>query len=727
MRPLLPYQDANLNCEARAADLLARMTVREKIGQLNQVLASPKEAEEVRRLTREGLVGSRILAATAWAGNQAQLTTGIEEGNVLQRIAVEESRLGIPIIQGRDIIHGHRTIFPTPLAQAASWDAELVQEAAGHAAREAAAFGVHWTFAPMVDVARDARWGRVVEGPGEDPFLGGVMAAAQVRGFQGDDPSHPDRILACAKHFVAYGTSEGGRDYASGECSDNTLRNVYLEPFRQAVKAGVATVMSAFHDLNGVPITGSRYLLTEVLKDELGFSGFVVSDWESVTELVVHGFAEDRADAATKALMAGMDMEMVSGSFVEHLEAALEDGRISSERLDDAVRRVLVAKLKKGLFERPYVDPARAAAATISAEARACARKLAVRSCVLLKNEADILPLPKRGKRIAVVGALATSRRDLLGSWVLDGNPEDVVTIAEALREAAPEASITTASAMLDQALLHAMRSDVVVAVVGESWQRTGENCNVTDLALPADQRALIEALERLGVPVVTVVCAARPLPISDVVRASKAVLYAWHPGVEGGRAIADLLFGDEVPSGKLPITIPRSAGQVPIYYCHKNGGRAVNGYYPFLQPTHEYVLAYQDEPSTPLFPFGYGLSYTRFEYSEPAVDKQVIAADGSVTASVTLRNAGSRRGEEIVQCYVRDVVAQVTRPLRELKAYRRVVLDPGASTRVEFVLGAEELAFWNNDRRRVVEPGKFQVFLGGSAYTELATEFVIR
>lgn len=725
--PEAPYKNSALSIDERVEDLLPRMSMQEKIGQLNQVLASPQKLEEVRELARRGLVGSRILSATAWAGNEAQHTTEIEEGNIVQRIALEESRLGIPILFGRDIIHGHRTIFPMPLAQAASWDPELVEQAASHAAREAAAYGVHWTFAPMVDLARDPRWGRVVEGPGEDPFLGGVMATAQVRGFQGEDPSQPGRLLACAKHFVGYGTSEGGRDYAGGECSDHTLRNAYLEPFRKAVQAGAASVMSAFHDLNGVPISGSRYLLTELLKEELGFDGFVVSDWDSVTELILHGFAEDRADAAGKALMAGVDMEMVSGSFIEHLEQELANGRVSIERIDDAVRRILRAKFRKGLFERPYVDVSRAQAASFLPEARACARQLAARSCVLLKNQANILPLPKRGKRIAVVGPLATARRELLGSWVLDGNADDVVSIADAIREAAPDASVSVSTAMLDQALFEARRADVVVAVVGESWQRTGEACNIADLALPPDQEALIVALDRIGVPIVTVVCAARPLPIGKVVTASQAVLYAWHPGVEGGRAIADLLFGDQNPSGKLPITIPRSGGQVPIYYCYKNGGRSVNAYYPFLPSTAEYVIAYQDERSTPLFPFGFGLSYTSFEYCDFSLDRECIGPDEVVNVTVTVRNAGERAGFEIVQCYIRDVVATVTRPVRELKAFSRIHLEPGQSARVEFALGPEQLAFWNNERARVVEPGRFEVFVGPNAYTELGGAFSVR
>lgn len=702
------------------------MTVREKIGQLNQVRAEPSEAEAVCQLAREGLVGSRILASTAWAGNETQHVASIEEGNRVQRVAVEESRLGVPILNGRDVIHGHRTVFPIPLAQAASFDPALVEEAAAHAASEASAYGVHWTFAPMLDVARDARWGRIVEGCGEDPYLTGVMGAAMVRGFQGADPSQPGKILACAKHYLAYGTSEGGRDYASGDCSDHTLRNVYLEPFRAAIRAGCATVMSAFHDINGEPVSGSRYLLRDLLKGELGFGGFVVSDWASVTELIEHGFAENESEAAAKALSAGVDMEMVSGAYVAHLEALIASGQVESARLDDAAARVLGAKFRKGLFERPYVDAERAALALLSPAARACARKLAARSLVLLKNEGDCLPLSEKGK-IAVLGPLASARAELMGSWVLDGVAEDVTSVVDALRELAPKASIITAPPMLDAAIVAAQRADVAVLVLGESPLRTGEAHNIAELALPRDQEAWVEALSRTGTPLVLVICAGRPLPITHLVASSEAVLYAWHPGTEGGRAIADVLLGAEAPSGRLPATLPRAQGQVPIFYNHKNGGRSVNSYYPFAAPAHPGIRAYLDELGSPLFPFGFGLSYSTFAYDELTLDRSEIARDGVLRVSARVTNTGSRRAEEVAQCYVRDFVGSVTRPLRELKGFRRVPLEPGASARVEFALGPEELAFWNNSRERKVEPGRFAVFVGGDAFAQLGREFQVR
>jgi beta-glucosidase len=552
------------------------------------------------------------------------------------------------------------------------------------------------------------------------------MGAAMVRGFQGSDPSQPGKILACAKHYLAYGTSEGGRDYASGDCSDHTLRNVYLEPFRAAIRAGCATVMSAFHDINGEPVSGSRYLLTELLKRELGFQGFVVSDWDSVTELISHGVAEDHADAASQALSAGVDMEMVSGAYLAHLEAELARGRVSQERIDDAAARVLRAKFQKGLFERPYVDAERAANALLTPAARACARKLAARSLVLLKNEGNVLPLANKG-RIAVLGPLACARAELLGSWVLDGVPEDVTTVADALRELAPQASILTAPPMLDAAISAAQRADVAVVVLGESPLRTGEAHNIADLSLPRDQQALVEALARTGTPLVLVICAGRPLPITRLVESAAAVLYAWHPGTEGGHAIADVLLGEEAPSGRLPATIPRSQGQIPLFYAHKNGGRSVNSYYPFATPAHPGIRAYLDELGSPLFPFGFGLSYTTFAYSELRLDRSELGRDGQLRVSARVSNTGKRQADEVAQCYLRDFVASVTRPLRELKAFRRVSLQPGASATVEFELGPEELAFWNNSRERKVEPGRFGVFVGGNAYAELGAEFRVR
>ncbi|HWA71585.1 MAG TPA: glycoside hydrolase family 3 N-terminal domain-containing protein [Polyangiaceae bacterium] len=721
-----PYQDPNLPPAERARDLVGRMSVREKIGQLNQVRAEPSESETVCALARDGLVGSRILASTAWAGNETQHVASIEDGNRVQRIAVEESRLGVPILNGRDVIHGHRTVFPIPLGQAASFDPALVEEAASHAAAEASAYGVHWTFAPMLDVARDARWGRIVEGCGEDPYLTGVMGAAMVRGFQGPDPSQPGRILACAKHYVAYGTSEGGRDYASGECSDHTLRNVYLEPFRAAVRAGCATIMSAFHDINGEPVSGSRYLLSELLKGELGFQGFVVSDWASVTELIAHGVAENEADAAAQALSAGVDMEMVSGAYVAHLESLLERRRVEPARLDDAAARVLCAKFRKGLFERPYVDAERAASTLLSPAARACARKLAARSLVLLKNQGNCLPLAGQGK-IAVVGPLASARAELMGSWVLDGLAEDVTSVVDALREAAPKAGVITAPPLLDAAVAAAQRADVTVLVLGESPLRTGEAHNIADLALPRDQDAWVEALARTGTPLVVVICAGRPLPIAHVVANAAAVLYAWHPGTEGGRAIAEVLIGAEAPSGRLPATLPRAQGQVPIFYAHKHGGRGVNRYYPFAKPDHPGIRPYLDDLGSPLFPFGFGLSYSTFAYDELSLDRSELPRDGTLKVSARVSNTGPRHAEEVAQCYVRDFVGSVTRPLRELRGFRRIPLAPGASARVEFELGPEELAFWNGSRQRLVEPGRFAVYVGSDSFTELGREFQVR
>ncbi len=723
----LPYQDPRLPTAERVRDLLERMTLSEKLGQLNQVRADQAGVALVRTQAKAGLVGSRILASTAFAGNEAQLVAELEENNTVQRIACDESRLGIPILNGRDVIHGYRTIFPIPLGQAASFDPELVEQAAKHAAAEASAHGVHWTFAPMLDIARDPRWGRIIEGCGEDAYLTSALGAAMVRGFQGVDPSEPGRVLACAKHFLAYGTSEGGRDYASGECSDHTLRNVYLEPFRAAVRAGCATVMSAFHNINGEPVSGSHYLLTRVLKDELGFQGFVISDWAAVTEMIVHGAAENDADAAVKALTAGVDMEMVTGTFVAHLEAALANGQIDAARLDDAVARVLRAKFQKGLFERPYLDTTRATSSLLSPAARATARTLATRSLVLLKNQDSLLPLAKEGRRIAVLGPLASAQGELMGSWVFDGVASDVTSIVDALGESAPKLKFSTAPLMLDAQVQAAQRADVAIVVLGESPLRTGEANNIADLSLPRDQEVLLEALYRTGTPIVAVIAAGRPLPIGSVLERAQAVLYAWHPGTEGGRAIADVLFGDACPSGKLPVTLARSLGQVPIFYNHKNGGRAVNGYYPFFAPTHHGIRPYLDELATPLFPFGFGLSYTRFGYSDISIDRSEIARDERVKVSALLTNHGERSGAEVVQCYVRDYVGSVTRPVRELKGFRRVELGPAESARVEFELGPDELAFWNNSGKREVEPGRFGVWIGGSAYAELGTEFQVR
>ncbi len=702
--------------------LISKMTLEEKAGQLNQVPATIHNKEEVRELARKGLVGSRILASTAWAGNEEQQTADQEETNIIQKIAVEESRLGIPVINGRDIIHGHRTVFPINIGQAASWNPALVEQAAHVAAAEARAVGVHWTFAPMVDVARDPRWGRIVEGAGEDPFLNCVMAVAQVRGYQGDDPSNPDRMLACAKHFAGYGAAEGGRDYNTCEISDNTLRNVYLPAFKAAVDAGCATIMSGFHDLNGESVSGSHYLLTEILKDDWGFDGFVISDWGSVMHLEYHGQAGSPAEAARIGFNAGVDMDMATEYYLNNIRELVESGEVSMERLDDAVRRILRAKFRAGLFDQPYTDFTKAASVLFTQEHREKALELATQSLVLLKNENDILPLKTEGKKIVVAGPLADKRRELLGTWMLDGRNEDTQTVVEALKQSAPEGTIIDPVEKLSDALLHdAQRYDAMVLVVGESPRRAGEASNVATLDLPPGQEELIERIGQLGVPLVVVVCAPRPLSINAAARYADTIVYAWHPGTMGGQAIADVLLGKANPSGKLPVSLLRSVGQIPLHYQKKNTGHPrQNDYY-----TDE--SWYQDLKGSPLYPFGFGLSYTSFEYSDLEVDKEDIATDGSVRVSALLTNTGEEAGTEVAQCYIRDLVAETTRPVRELKGFERLTLQPGESRRIEFILGPDELGFYGRDGKKKVEPGEFHVWIGGDCLADLQGVFRVK
>ncbi|MFM8330713.1 MAG: glycoside hydrolase family 3 N-terminal domain-containing protein, partial [Candidatus Methylumidiphilus sp.] len=665
---------------------------------------------------RQHGLGSRILALSNLAGNVTERIAEVEDLNDLQRVAVEESRLGIPLLHGRDVIHGHRTVFPIPLAMAASWDEALVEEAFAISAREAASAGVHWTFGPMLDIARDPRWGRIIEGFGEDPHLAGRMAAAAVRGIQGPaapgQALQPDRLLACAKHYIGYGAAEGGRDYNTAEMSDNTLRNIYLPPFKAAVEAGVGSVMSAFEDLNGEPASGSRYLLTDVLRGELGFQGFVVSDWGSVYELTAHRIASDHRDAAHIAFNAGVDMDMCSGCFAGHLDGLVESGDVAEARLDEAVRRVLEAKFRLGLFERPYADPQRGPQVQFTEAHRAVAQRLAVRSVVLLKNN-GLLPLHKNPRKIALIGPLAEQRRALLGSWVNDGLIDETATLLEAVQAACPQAEIFSASAAgTDEMLMAEARDEVVVLAVGESNARNGEANCVASLDLPAGQQALIDAAHGLGKPLVLVVLAGRPVNLTRAVALADAVLYAWHPGSLGAAAIAEVLFGDAAPSGKMPISFPRSEGQIPIHYNHKSTGRP--------------LTTYHDQPATPLFPFGFGLSYTRFAYADCAVSAATITAGESVTVTVTVTNTGNQAGEEVTQCYVQDCVASLTRPARELKGFQRVALKAGESRRLAFVLGPDELSFYGRDGRWRLEPGRFKVAVGGDSRAEWAAECVV-
>ena len=717
------YKDSSAPIPVRVDDLLTRMTLSEKIAQLSQIFVYDEIREQVKARIRQHGLGSRILAFSNLAGNVTEGIVAVEDLNELQRVAVEESRLGIPLLHGRDVIHGHRTVFPIPLAMAASWDPALVEEAFAISAREAASAGVHWTFTPMLDIARDPRWGRIIEGFGEDPYLGSQMAVAAVQGIQGprahrhdtsaaDQPYEAGRLLACAKHYIGYGAAEGGRDYNTAEISENTLRNIYLPPFKAAVEAGVGSVMSAFQDLNGEPASGSRHLLKELLRDELGFQGLVVSDWTSIYELVVHRVAEDRQEAARIAFDAGVDMDMCSDCFTDHLAALIEGGAISESQLNDPVRRVLTAKFQLGLFERPYADPEPAASAQFSEAHRDVARRLAARSVVLLKNN-GLLPLSREPRRVAVIGPLAEQRRALLGSWVSDGLIGETQTLFEAIQAASPLTEIIAAGGPLsDEMLIAAASADVVILAVGESNFRNGEANCVASLDLPPGQDALIEAVHGLGKPMVLVVLAGRPVNIARPATLAEAVLYAWHPGSLGATAIAEVLFGITVPSGKVPVSFPRSEGQIPLHYNHKSTGR------PLTQ--------YQDLPATPLFPFGFGLSYTAFAYSGLSVSASQIKFGERVTVSVVVTNIGMYAGEDVAQCYVHDCVASVTRPMRELKGFARVRLRPGESKRVEFVLGPDELSFYGRDGRWRLEPGHFKVGVGGNSQAELAAGFQV-
>ncbi len=698
--------------EAFINSLLSQMTLEEKIGQLNQYAAWGNFDPEV---VRQGQAGSVINAAGALTGSSQSESSTAETCNHIQQFALE-SRLKIPLIFGRDVIHGYRTIFPIPLAQAAAFDPQLAEDAAAVAAREASSDGVKWTFAPMIDIARDPRWGRVAEGSGEDPYLASLLAAAAVRGFQGSDYSAPDKIVACAKHYVGYGAAEGGRDYDAGEISEPTLRDVYLPPYQAAVKAGVGTLMAAFLDLNGVPASANRRLLTDVLRGEWGFDGFVVSDWESVIEVIHHGVAEDRAHAAALALHAGVDMDMASRAYIETLAASLQAGKIPLEDIEEGARRILRIKQRAGLFERPFTDPGQAARPMMTESDRALARRFARQSMVLLKNDADILPLnPNRFKRILLTGNFLHAKGELFGCWTPDGRSEYVTPLDRAVREVAPKGFDLWESDYVDQALDHATQCDAVVLLMGEYPNRSGENNNVTDLGLPPGQAQFIEAVTAMGKPVILVIFAGRPLALGRIVPQVDAVLYAWHPGIEGGAALGEVLFGLEAPTGHLPMTFPRVTGQVPFYYNHKNSGRPLNS-------PNFFRIRYVDSPSSPLFPFGYGLTYTTFAYNNLRLSSETL--QGSLQISAEITNTGSRTGTELAQLYVRDLIGSLTRPVRELKGCQHVTLNPGETRQVTFTLNEADLAFTRADGTFGVEPGRFQVWIAPDSQSGLQGEF---
>jgi len=706
------YKDPSQPIEKRVEDLLRRMTLDEKIGQMCQYSSFN---EEIRELIRKGLVGSLLNV------------TGVDKVNEVQREAAENTRLGIPLLLGLDVIHGYKTIFPIPLALVSTWDPEIVKRAARIAAKEAAGEGIKWTFAPMVDIARDPRWGRIAEGAGEDPYLGSVMAWAAVKGFQGEDLSNPESILACAKHYIAYGGAEGGRDYNTVDISDRTLREIYLPPFKAAVLAGVGTIMSAFNEINGIPATANEYTLRKILREELGFKGFVVSDWNAIGELINHGIAKDIYDAAKEAVMAGVDMDMQGDVYRRALKELVKKGVIPEKLIDDAVRRILTIKFKLGLFENPYADPDRANKVIKCKEHLEFALEVARKAIVLLKND-GILPLRKDLKRIAVIGPLADDKESPLGSWHCLGDPNDVVTVLEGIkRKVSPKTEVLYAKGCdivgnskegFKEAIDIAKQSEVAILVVGERGDMSGEAASRAYLGLPGVQEELVKAIYETGVPVVVVLMNGRPLSITWIAEHVPAIVEAWFLGIQAGNAIADVLFGDYNPGGKLPVTFPRTVGQVPIYYNHKNTGRPPD-------PKNRFTSKYIDEDYRPLFPFGHGLSYTTFSYSDIEVEPKEVEPGDVVSISFTLVNTGDREGDEVAQLYIRKPVASVTRPVKELKGFIRVTLKPGEKRRITFKLPTEQLAFYNREMKLVIERGTYHVMVGSSSEDiRLTSEF---
>ncbi len=702
--------------------LLDRMTLEEKLGQLNQPGGPGSDTGPAARAgtvaeIRAGRIGSFLGVY------------GAAHTRELQRVAVEESRLGIPLLFAHDVIHGFRTIFPVPLAEASSWDPEAVERSARIAAVEATAHGVHWTYAPMVDIARDPRWGRVVEGSGEDPYLGAVMAAARVRGFQGADTSRDrgqalaadNTLLATAKHFVAYGAAEGGRDYNTADLSPHTLHEIHLPPFKAAVDAGAQSVMAAFNEIAGVPMHAHRQLMRDLLRDDWGFEGVLVSDYTGIMELIRHGVAGDSAAAGALAIQAGVDVDMVSTIYFNHLPRLVREGVVSESLVNQAARRVLRAKYYLGLFTDPYrySDPARERARTLTPEHLAHAHEIARKSIVLLKNSGKTLPLSKRLRTLAVIGPLADDATSALGSWAAAGRREDAVTVLAGIRKAVPpgtqvlyakgaEVEATDTAGFAEAARI-AGAADAVVLVLGEHQDMSAEARNRSSLDLPGVQQTLVERVHAAGKPVAVVLMNGRPLSTPWLDANVPAIVEAWFLGVQTGPAVADVLFGDYNPGGKLPISVPRTVGQVPIYYNHKNTGRPPD-------EKERYTSKYIDVARTPLYPFGHGLSYTRFQYSNLRLSAAKIRATDSITVSVDVTNAGDRAGDEVVQLYLRDDVASLTRPVKELRRFRRVTLEPGQKQTVAFTLGRDDLAFYGPDLRRTVEPGTFTVYVGTSS-----------
>ncbi|GGK22269.1 glycosyl hydrolase [Yeosuana aromativorans] len=720
--------------------LLKQMTIEEKVGQMNQYngfwnVTGPApeggSAEKKYEHLRKGWVGSMLSVR------------GVKEVRAVQKIAVEETRLGIPLIIGFDVIHGYKTLSPIPLAEAASWDLEAIKKSAETAAAEASASGINWTFGPMVDISRDARWGRVMEGAGEDPFLGSKVAEARVKGFQGDDLSAVNTIAACAKHFAAYGFSESGKEYNTVDIGTSTLHNIVLPPFKAAVDAGVKTLMNSFNEINGIPSTGSSYLQRDILKDAWHFDGFVVSDWGSLNEMITWGYAKDTREAAKITVTAGSDMDMEGYVYIEELAQLVKDGVIKEYLLDDAVRRILRVKFELGLFDNPYkyCDEAREKETIGNPKNHEAVLDMAKKSIVLLKNKNHLLPLKKEGQKIALIGTLAADKNSPLGSWRIAADDNTAVSVLEGMQHYkgniltyAKGADVTTEKAEFvhevkinttdksgfAEALAVAKQSDVVVMVLGENGFQTGEARSRTNLLLPGVQQELLEEVYKVNPNIVLVLNNGRPLAINWADEHIPTIVEAWQLGTETGNAVAQVLYGDYNPSGKLPMTFPRNVGQVPIYYNYKNTGRPTN------KDNNVFWSHYTDVEKTPLYPFGYGLSYTTFEYSNLKLEGNSFKIGDDINVSVTLKNTGKVTGKEVVQLYIRDLYASITRPVKELKGFELVELKAGETKTIHFTLNNKTLGFYDNDGKYIVEPGDFKVFVGGSSIASLEADFTL-
>lgn len=724
--------------EKRIDSLLQQMTLEEKVGQLEQ-------HDNVNAGTTANIQQGKIGALFN--------VLGANKTNALQRIAMEQSRLKIPILFGYDVIHGYRTIFPVPLASAGSFDPAMIEQSERVAAKEASADGVKWVFAPMVDIARDPRWGRIVEGAGEDPYLGSAVAVARVKGFQGDNIADPDSVIACAKHFVGYGAVEGGRDYNTAQISERMLREVYLPPFHAAINAGAGTIMSAFESLNGIPASANHFTLTDILRNEWGFQGMVDSDYDSVAQLIPHGIAGNPSQAVAEAITAGVDMDMADGAYLQELPALVRSGKVPLSVVDEAVRRVLRVKFAAGLFDHPYTDPQRASADILSASNRAVARKMADESIILLKNKDNLLPLSKNIKTLAVIGPLADDKADQLGPWAGAGRAEDAIAPLEGIKAKIPGATVlyefgteippfekpgsnplvapAPATAMgvagqmhaahpasIESAVKAARRSDAVVMFLGELAGMTGEASSRATLTLPGKQQQLLEAVVATGKPVVLVLESGRPLDIRWANDHVPAIVQAWFPGVEAGNAIADILFGDANPSAKLPLSWPLSVGQIPVYYNHLNTGRPSS--------SDRWHTGYIDESKEPLYPFGYGLSYTTFAYSNLHVETADLPQSGALRVTADVKNTGQRAGTEIAEFYVRDLVAPTAPPVKELKGFTRVTLAPGEQKQVEFTVSAHDLGTYDTHMQWVVPEGTYDLWVGPSSAQGLEGSFQI-